>query len=116
MSQIRVFQCPACHEYIATDAKSCRFCFTPVDAQTAQLAADAQEIENKKYRQKQYAKHMLIGTGIFALGFVITLGTFAVAVVKGGGYYVITHGLMLAGAGDFLYGLVGLLGEITSRK
>jgi len=72
MSRPRVFQCPNCHEYIATDAKSCRFCSTPIDAQTSNLAADAQEIENKRYRRKEYARHMYIGAGLFALGLLIT--------------------------------------------
>ena len=113
MSQVRVFQCPKCNEFIATDAKSCRFCSTPIDAQSAQVAADAQDVENKRYRRKQYARHMLIGGGLFALGFAITAGTYmAAASFEGGGNFVITYGLMLAGAGDLLYGLVGWLSEL----
>ncbi len=79
MSQARIFQCPNCREYIATDAKTCRFCSTPIDATSAQSAADAQAIENKRYRQKQYARHMLIGGGLFALGLLITVLTFLIA-------------------------------------
>ena len=113
MSQTRVFQCPGCHEFIATDAKSCRFCSIPIDAQAAQLAADAQEIENKQYRRKRYARHMLIGAAVFALGLFITVGTFTAAVSsEQGGHYVITFGLLLSGAGDFIYGLAGWLSEL----
>ena len=113
MSQVRVFQCPKCKEFIATDAKSCRFCSTPIDAQAAQSAADSQEIENKQYRRKQYARHMLIGGGVFALGLAVTVGTYiAAAVSEEGGSYVVTYGLMLVGGGDLLYGLVGWLGEL----
>jgi uncharacterized membrane protein YvbJ len=113
MSQARVFQCPSCREFIASDAKSCRFCSTPIDAQTAQQAADAQEKENKQYRRKQYARHMLTGGGLFALGAIITVVTYSLAASsRQGGHFVITYGLMLSGAGDFIYGLVGWLGEL----
>ncbi|MFL6212051.1 MAG: hypothetical protein ACJ74W_24600 [Pyrinomonadaceae bacterium] len=113
MSHARVFQCPRCHEFIATDAKNCRFCSTPIDAQTAQLAADAQEKENKQFRRKQYARHMLIGGGLCALGVVVTVGTYGLAANSPrGGHFIITYGLILSGAGDFLYGLVGWLGEL----
>jgi predicted nucleic acid-binding Zn ribbon protein len=113
MSQTRVFQCPRCHEFIATDAKTCRFCSTPIDSNTAQSAADTQEQENKRYRRHQYARHMMLGGGLCALGVLITIGTYSVASSsRGGGHYVITYGLMLSGAGDFLYGLVGWLGEL----
>lgn len=110
MAQSRIFQCPNCREYISTDAKTCRFCSTPVDAQTAQTAADAQAVENKQYRRKQYARHIMIGGGIFALGLVITVGSYFSA--SEGGSFVITYGLMLVGAGDLLYGLAGWIGEL----
>jgi hypothetical protein len=113
VSQARVFQCPACKEYIASDARTCRFCKAPIDAQTAQSAAAAQEVENRLYRRKQYARHIWSGAGVFALGFVITVGSYALAAFsRGGGGFVITYGLMLVGAGDLLYGLIGWLGEL----
>jgi hypothetical protein len=56
---------------------------------------------------------MFIGIGLFALGLIITLATYSAAVSSPqGGYYVITYGLMLAGCGDFVYGLAGWLGEL----
>jgi hypothetical protein len=113
MSQVRVFQCPNCKEFIATDAKTCRFCSTPIDAQAAQSAADSQEVENKRYRRNQYARHMLIGVGLFALGLAITVGSYIYAAAsEQGGSYVVTYGLMLVGGADLLYGLVGWVGEL----
>jgi uncharacterized membrane protein YvbJ len=117
MSQSRIFQCPNCKEYISTDATTCRFCATPIDAQTAQAAADAQALENKRYRKKQYARHMWIGAGVFVLGLVITIGSYvAAASSEEGGSYVVTYGLMIVGGGDLLYGLAGWLGELKSAK
>ena len=113
MSQVRVFQCPNCKEFIATDAKSCRFCSTPITEEVAQAQAKVQEEENRVYRRKKYARHMLTGGGLAALGLAITIGTLLLATVsEGGGHYVITYGLILAGGGNFLYGLVGWLGEL----
>jgi amino acid permease len=110
MSQTRIFQCPTCREFIATDAKICRFCSMPIDAQTAQSAADAQALENSQYRKKQYARHIMIGGGIFVLGLIFTVGSYISA--SEGVSFVITYGLMLVGVGDLLYGLVGWLGEL----
>ncbi|HEU4835114.1 MAG TPA: hypothetical protein VFS90_11885 [Pyrinomonadaceae bacterium] len=113
MSQTRVFQCPSCKEYIASDAKACRFCSTPIDAQTAQAAADAQAVENRQYRRKQYARHMMTGGGLAALGLVITIGSYiAAASGEGGGSYMVMYGLVFVGGADFLYGLVGWLSEL----
>ena len=113
MPQVRVFQCPGCREFIATDATSCRFCSYPIDAQTAQSAADAQEIENKRYMRQRYARHMLTGGGLCVLGLFITAGTImAAAFSEAGGYMFFTYGLVICGAGDFIYGLVGWLSEL----
>ena len=50
------------------------------------------------------------------LGLVITVGScVAAASSKGGGSYAIMYGLMLIGGGDFLYGLVGWLGELKKE-
>jgi len=113
MSQVRVFQCPSCKEFIATDAKTCRFCSTPITPEVAQAQATIQENENRIYRKKKYTRHMLTGGGLAALGLIITIGTYAAASVsEGGGHFVITYGLILAGGGNFLYGFVGWLGEL----
>ena len=112
-TQTRIFQCPSCKEYIASDAKACRFCSTPIDAQTAQAAANAQAVENKQYRRKNYARHMMTGGGLCALGLIITIGSYIIAASgEGGGRYMMMYGLVIVGAGNFLYGLVGWLGEL----
>src|ERR1041385_842741 len=111
MSRVRVFPCPRCHEFIATDARSCRFCSTPIDPQSAQLAADAQDKENVRYMRRRYVRHMLIGGAIFVAATAFSVLTFAAAYYSPtGGYYVVVYGLILYGAGDFIYGLAGLLG------
>jgi hypothetical protein len=117
MSAARILQCPRCKEYIASDAKSCRFCHTPLDAKTVEQAVAAQAKENRTYRRHHYQKNMLIGTGVFALGLIITIGTYAIAASSPtGGHYVITRGLLIAGALDFLYGLTGWIGELRSKE
>ena len=137
MPHVRVFQCPRCHEFISTDAKTCRFCSTAIDAHTAQLAADTEDKENERYMRRGYARHMLKGGALFAVGFAVTIGaisaaayssppcnlsfidcvTIAVlsAVVESplGRYLIFICGpLMLYAAGDFIYGLAGLLREL----
>ena len=111
MSQVRVFQCPRCHEFIATSATSCRFCSTPIDPQAAQLAADAQDKENVRYMRRRYPRHMLIGGAIFVAATAFSIMTIAAAYYSpSGGYFIVVYGLILYGAGDFIYGLAGVLG------
>jgi hypothetical protein len=54
---------------------------------------------------------MLTGGAIFIAATVFSIVTFAAAYYSPtGGYYVIVYGLILYGAGDFIYGLAGVLG------
>jgi hypothetical protein len=117
MSDVQILRCPGCQEYIASDSTRCRFCSRPLDAQTIKTAVEATQVENKKYRRRHYLKHMFAGLGIFAAGVAITFVTVAAAFSsEAGGFYIVTWGLIVAGAGDFLYGLFGLLGEAFSKK
>ena len=117
MADVQILQCPGCKEYIASDSERCRFCSRPLDAQTIQTAVAAQQKENKKYRRGHYTKYMLTGAGLFVVGLVITVGTYAMATFSsGGGHFVVTWGLMLVGAGNFLYGLAAVIGEAFSKK
>ena len=117
MSDVQVFRCPGCKEYIASDAASCRFCRRPFDAQTIRAAVAATQAENKKYRRDHYLKHVATGFGLFALGVILTVGSLWSAFTsEAGGYYVVTWGLVVAGGGDFLYGMFGMLGEMFSRR
>src|SRR5262245_8810651 len=111
MPQVRVFQCPSCHEFIATDVDSCRFCSGPIDPEMAQLAADAQGRENVRYMRRRYMRHMLIGGAIFLAASAFSVLSLVAALYSpAGGHIIIVYGLVLYGAGDLLYGLVGVLG------
>lgn len=80
-------------------------------------AVAAQAKENSVDRRRQYRKHLLVGPGVFFLGLIITLGTYSVAASsQGGGNYVITYGLLVGAALDFIYGLTGWIGELSSKK
>jgi uncharacterized membrane protein YvbJ len=108
MSGVQIFQCPGCKEYIASDATSCRFCHRPIDAQTRQAVAAAQEVENHAYRKQQSVKTMLTGLGMMTAGIVITVGTYTMAASSsGGGYFVTTWGLIFFGGLRFVQGLLG---------
>ena len=113
---VKVFPCPNCKEFVASDARACRFCRTPLDEATVRRGVEAQAGENKRFRRDHYRRHLLVGGGLCALGLVITVGTFAAAATsREGGSYVITYGLIFAGAMDFLYGVVGLVEEKFSK-
>jgi uncharacterized membrane protein YvbJ len=111
-----VLQCPSCKEYISSDAKSCRFCHTPLDERTRQQAVAATARENRAYRRRHYQKHLLIGAGLALLGLVITVGTYTLASYsREVSHYIIMHGLMAGGVLDFLYGLFGWFGELRAK-
>jgi uncharacterized membrane protein len=62
-------------------------------------------------------KHMLMGLGLFVGGSLLSgLSIWAAFTSESGGYIIVTWGLVLAGVGDFLYGLFGFLGEVLSKK
>ena len=117
MSDVEIFQCPGCKEYIASDAASCRFCKRPLDAQAVQAAVAATHKENRKYRRGHYLNHMLIGLGLFAVGLLIFVAILGSDFTRATGrLYMVACVLIIAGGGDFLYGMVGVLGELFSRK
>jgi hypothetical protein len=116
MPDVKVFPCPNCKEFVASDARVCRFCKTPLDETAIQRGVEAQAGENKRFRRGHYRRHLLVGGGLCALGLVITIGTFtAAATSREGGSYVVTYGLIFVGGIDFLYGLVGLIEEMFSK-
>ena len=114
MGRMRVFQCTGCKEFISADAKFCRFCSTLVDAEAATRAADEQKNENKQHRRKQFLKHMKIGGSLLAIGaaalifIYIQTGIFP---LNESSIDLPLWGLTMSGAGDFLYGLAGLVGR-----
>ena len=113
MSKAGIIQCPSCREFISSDATHCRFCKTPIDPKVAAQAAEQLAGENRSERKRAALKHMLVGLGIFVLGLAITIGTYSMAASSnGGGHYVITYGLIISGAGNFLYGAYLWLSEL----
>jgi hypothetical protein len=112
MSQVRVFQCPNCKEFIATDAKTCRFCAATITAEGAQAQANLQGQQDKIDRVKKHTRQMLIGAAMFVVGVIITVGSYSMAASSaGGGRYLITYGPIIFGAIRFVQGGVGWLGE-----
>ena len=103
-----VFQCPGCKEFISSDAASCRFCHRPIDAQTRQTAAAAQEVENQVYRKKESFKMLLVGLAMMVVGVAITAGTYvwAASSPRGGSYFV-TWGLIVFGGLRTVQGFIG---------
>ncbi len=109
MPDIIVFPCPQCGEFIATDASRCRFCSTPVDPQAAALVVFEKEKEHRRYLLSGYRRHMWRGGGLCLLGLVGSVGAFVLAYYSGiGGVYFVPLGVLIAGAGDFLYGFWGV--------
>ncbi len=46
-TEIQVYPCPACHETISVEAKSCRFCHLPIERKMAkQLLAENRRVTN----------------------------------------------------------------------
>src|SRR3954465_15323405 len=112
MNTAQIIQCPGCREYISSDAVNCRFCQRPLDQQTRQAAAAAQEVENRTEHKKQSLKTMLVGLVMMVVGIAITAGTYAAAASsRGGGRYVVTWGLIIFGGFRFFKGLIGWVGD-----
>ena len=106
-----VFQCPACKEWISVGVNACRFCKSPITREIAQHVLLEQADQDRVDRQKAYIRAMFIGAGMFVLGIVITVGTFAL--VAGGGRFIITYGLIIFGPINFFRGLIGWLNNRT---
>jgi hypothetical protein len=64
--RVRVFQCPNCHEFIATHAEQCRFCGFPIERDRAEATADVLEGRQRSERL-QKAWRQFIGGGLLLL-------------------------------------------------
>jgi hypothetical protein len=74
-SQARVFQCPKCNETIDSSAQQCRFCSAPIDAGTAEVAAEAMAQVNQACSDASYLKIMAVSILVFfVLSFVPFVG------------------------------------------
>src|ERR1044071_8173389 len=108
MSAAPIIQCPGCKAYISSDAATCRFCGRPLDQQTRQAAAVAQQVEHNADYKKQSFRSMLTGLAMMIVGIAVTAGTYAMAASsRGGGRYVVTWGLIIFGGWRFVKGLMG---------
>jgi uncharacterized membrane protein len=115
-SKVEILRCRDCQEFIASDAARCRFCGRQFDSMTITAGVAATRAENNRYRRDYYLKHMLVGLTLFAVFSLITFGTFWAASRRNQGYFVVFWGFIIAGLGDFIYGLYGYLGGVLSKK
>lgn len=73
------FQCPNCKEYVNADSTVCRFCKSPIDAATAQLAAEQQQSINTACNSasmvRNFAAAMWVGFFVRLIPFVSWPGT-----------------------------------------
>lgn len=75
-----------------------------LDRQSIRVVIDSLATPDADHRVAARQK-MMWGAGIFIVGLVITIGTFAFASANGGGTYVVAFGAIIAGAVQFLRGL-----------
>ncbi|MBX7172140.1 MAG: hypothetical protein K1X72_14340 [Pyrinomonadaceae bacterium] len=107
MSDIKVFKCPNCTQYINTSLTECKFCKTPLSNETKQKAIESENENTKLYRRNMSKKHLLIGIGVFTIGIVISLPGLLGGTLTNGGFIFI--GLILVGLGEIGNGLFGLM-------
>ena len=114
---LKPFPCPACDEYLSSDAAACRHCGAQIDPVYAGDAARRQTLANWLYRKKHYAKHVRRGGALFLLGVAVAVGSYCLfPVVLKTDFVWIPRGLVLGGGGDFLYGVWGLASEARNAK
>jgi len=112
MDRPRVFRCLKCKEYINTKMTECRFCGTSINYDTAYIAAEKQDDDNRLYRKRHYVRHIWLGLVIFQIGLTLTLVTIHI----GGGGFILFYGAIGGGLLDFLYGLFGWLEERKKQQ
>lgn len=62
-----IFPCPTCGEMIYSDAKNCRFCSAPVDAEAAARGAYLQQQVNNACNQAKMLRHSAVSMWVFML-------------------------------------------------
>lgn len=62
-----IFPCPTCGEMIYSDAKNCRFCSAPVDAEAAARGAHLQQQVNNACNQAKVLRHLAVSMWVFLL-------------------------------------------------
>ena len=113
----RPFPCPACREYLSVGVASCRFWGAEISEAAAQVAVRTEAVKNRLYRRKHYRKHLPLGAGLFSLGVLIMVVLyFFFQEVFDTEVVWIPRALVFGGAGEFLYGIYGLVSEATSAR
>jgi hypothetical protein len=107
MSDLKVFKCPKCSQYINTSLNNCKFCNFELNDEIKQKAIVGEESENKLYRRSVSKKHLLAGIGILIAGLVLSLPGFLAGEIGDGGFIFI--GLILIGLAETGNGIWGLL-------
>ena len=62
-----IFPCPSCGEMIYSDARNCRFCSAPVDAELAARGAYLQQQVNNACNQAKMLRHSAVSMWVFLL-------------------------------------------------
>lgn len=62
-----IFPCPSCGEMIYSDARNCRFCSAPVDAEVAARGAYLQQQVNNACNQAKMLRHSAVSMWVFLL-------------------------------------------------
>lgn len=77
LSQVMVFRCPACNEFINTSMEKCRFCSTVIDRSAAEATAEVQAKVNRACSDASYIR-IVAGAMIAFLGisYAPFIGTF----------------------------------------
>ena len=111
----KVFRCPQCREYMATDQPQCPFCQAPVDAATAHTASVVAEVTNQLYRKAHYKKHLMTGGALLSGGLALVVGSYFLSLaIFDKELFYFSRALILGGGADFGYGVYGLLSEAKS--
>jgi len=109
---MKPFPCPACSEYLSSEALQCHYCNAEIDPDYASSAVRDEKLANRRYRKGHYSKHLRAGSGLFALGLFILIGSYIFfPLILHTDAVWIPRGLILGGGGDFLYGVWGLTSE-----
>jgi hypothetical protein len=73
--RVKIFQCPHCKETIDAAAERCPFCSTPIDARSAESAAELMERVNQACSDASYLRIMAgLMWGFFVLSFIPLVG------------------------------------------